>query len=323
MKQLLIVNKSAAYNAKAIASGSNATPFDLSNLASGAIVMFELDATSVLSAGTAPVKDFAIALGRPNNSPAFLIPEVNINTLQVTKAVPVLGNVFSAVFTIPTPTAGKTYTIVLVKKGTVPGERNTWTATETIPTGTTVTAAQLATKLAASLNAAGVKGTGAINIDVTVASAQVTIAGTVIGEQWEVKLGDDLYGTSVTTTVAKDTIGDKKYVQKLAQECAAGKGFTDVYPNGATIYPGYPEAVEDLTPNSTTSGSSTEGYAIYTLRFAVPRVASKTRDEVVSQLVHIAVPVSNSSYSNIDTMLTTASKYLTKAVADTLYKAAT
>lgn len=301
MKQLLIVNSSKALNA------TGATPYDLSGLEAGAITFFELGEATPLAA--APKKNFGIALGRPNNSTPFVIPEVDINTLTVVKSAPKLGKAFSAEFTVPNTISGATYTMVLVKNGTVPHERNTWTATETIPQGKTVTAAKMAELLGTSLgrmaksytvSGTTYAGAGAIDVTVTVASAKITITGVNVGEQWTLKLGDELYGTTVTTTLAEDTVGDKKYIQKLAQECAAGKGFTDVYPDGATIYPGYPETVEDITPNA----GGTAGYAVFTLRFAVGRDASKTRDERVSQLVHIAVPVSATAYSAIETILT-------------------
>lgn len=321
MKQLLIVKKSAAYNAKLDGGGSSATPFDLSNLGEGALVMFELDATSVLAAGTPPAKSFAMALGRPNNSPAFLIPEVDIDSLTVTKALPTQGAKYHGEITIPSPSAGKTYTLMLVKKGTVPHERNTWTATETLPTGSSMTAAQLATKLGNYFKEFA--NSGSFNITVTITSAKIEIDGTVNGEDFVLKAADDLAGTSVTNNAAKKAIGDKAYIQDLASQCAAGKGYNYVDGDGKDIYPGYPEPVEDLTPNSATPGSSTEGYAIFTLRFAVPRASAKTRDEVVNQVVHVAVPVSNSSYSNIAAMFEGASKFLTKAVADDLYEPAT
>ena len=93
MKQLLIINSAKALNAKADAGGSNVTPYDLSNLAEGAITFFELGAGSVLSA--APTKNFAIALGRGTNKPAFVIPEVDIDTLEIVKALPTPGTKFT------------------------------------------------------------------------------------------------------------------------------------------------------------------------------------------------------------------------------------
>lgn len=284
MKQLLIVNSTAAVN------GGATAPTDLSAMVAGGLGIYQLD-TPTAWASAKPITNFAIVLGRGANSPAFVIPEVDVNTLKITKATPSTGGVFTASITIPTITAGSTYTLVLVKNGTVPHERNTWTATETAKTGDT--AATIANRLRNYFKAAA--DTGSIEIAVSGTSAQVTITGLNKGEGWTLKAGDALYGTTITTTAAIPVIGDKSYVEDLASRCAAGKGFTDVYADGDSIYPGYPEAVEDTT------------YNIYTLRFAVGRDAAKTRDERVSQIVHIAVPVGATSASTIDTVLGFAS----------------
>lgn len=284
MKQLLIVNSTAAVN------GGATAPTDLSAMVAGGLGIYQLDIPTAW-ASAKPTTNFAIVLGRGANSPAFVIPEVDVNTLKITKATPSTGGVFTASITIPTITAGSTYTLVLVKNGTVPHERNTWTATETAKTGDT--AATIANRLRNYFKAAA--DTGSIEIAVSGTSAQVTITGLNKGEGWTLKAGDALYGTTITTTAAIPVIGDKAYVEDLASRCAAGKGFTDVYADGDSIYPGYPEAVENTT------------YNIYTLRFAVGRDAAKTRDERVSQIVHIAVPVGATSASTIDTVLGFAS----------------
>lgn len=294
MKQLLIVKKGTTLNA-GISDNKN-----LSSLSAGAIAFLELDGTGVLN--SAPKHNFAIALGRAN-SPAFVIPEVDIDTLHISKSMPSLGTKFTASITIPTVAPGKTYTLVLIKNGTVPHERNTWTATETIAAGDTTTAASdIAAKLRAYF--ASMANSGSLEVVVSGTSATVTITGKNYGEGWTLKAADDLSGTSITATPADPTIGDAAYIQELASKCAAGKGFTDTYRDGDTLYPGYPEAVENLTPNTSgTDGVSTEGYAVFTLRFAVGRASAKTRDERVNQVVHIAVPISGNPYTAINGML--------------------
>lgn len=281
MKQLLLVNSAAALN------GGTSTPQDLTNMVKGGIGFYHLSDTSKWLAA-APTEDFAIVLGRGTNSNPIIIPEVDYDTLSVVKAVPSAGVKFSADITIPTVNPGETYTLVLVKNGTVPHERNTWTATETAQDKDT--AVSIAKKLGDYFKA--MAATGSIDITVTVASAKITITGVVTGEAWTLKAADALYGTTINTTVAEPAIGDKAYIANLASECAAGKGFTDVYPDGATIYPGYPEDVED------------KQYNVYTLRFAVGRKSAKTRDERVSQLVHVAVPVGATAAATLDTMIT-------------------
>lgn len=292
MKQLLIVNSGKALNA------TGATPYDLSGLEAGAITFFELGGSSALSA--APTKNFGIALGRPNNQRAFVIPEVDIKTLSITKALPKLGTAFKRKFTFPTPVVGKDYTVIFVKRVVVPHERNTWTCT--ITAGSTTAA----TEATAMKNLIEAKVGG--NFNVSVSTAAITITCKNIGEQWEIKLADGLTGVSFAGSTdfveAEPTIGDKKYIENLASQCAAGKGFNHTAPEGREFIPGYPEAVEDLTPNTSgANGASTAGYAVYTLRFKVGRDSAKTRDEKVWQLVHIAVPLNNSSFSTIDDIL--------------------
>lgn len=280
MKQLLIVNSTAAYK------GGAATPKDLSSMANGSIGVYELDNPDAwLSA--APTKDFALVLGRGATRLPFIIPEVDYDTVSVVKATPSAGAKFSANITIPTVTAGKIYTLILVKNGTVPHERNTWTATHTAVEGDS--AAIVAEKLGNYFKA--MSSTGELEVNVTVASAKITIEGVNIGEGWTLKAGDNLFGTAVTTTAAEPAIGDKKYITDLASKCAAGKGFTDVYADGETVYPGYPEAVED------------KQYIVYTLRFANGRKSAKTSDERVWQVVHIAVPSDATSTAMIETVL--------------------
>ena len=282
MKQLLIVKSGTQLN------GGATDAKDLSPMPFGAIGFFSLDDYSWLSAK--PTCDFGIALGRGSNSPAFVIPEVDIHTLRVNVAEPDAGTAFHAEITVPTVEEGSTYTIVLVKKAAVPHERNTWTATETVFVGDTTTdAAGIATKLAAYFQR--MADTGSLNVSAVASGSKVTITGLNVGEQFTVKLADDLAGATKTLVEATPAIGDKKYIQHLASECAAGKGFTDTYQNGDSIYPGYPEEVEDLK------------YKVYTLRFAVGRKSAKTRDERVSQLVHIAVPSASGIVTTLDSIV--------------------
>lgn len=283
MKQLLILKAAPAY-------GYNVSnPNDLSTLVSGAIAFFNLEDNTLLEA--APTKNFGIALGRPNNSPAFVIPEVDVNSLSVVKAEYNAGAAFTSTITVPTVAAGNTYTVVLIKKGTVPHERNTWTATETVPFGdTTTTASDVAAKIRKYFEA--VAEAGSLNITVSGSGANIIITGKNKGEDFVLKGADDMLNVAPTSvTVASKPIGDKDYVKDLASQCAAGKGFNYVEGSGQEIYPGYPEAI-DATQ-----------YNIYTLRFKVGRKSAKTRDEKVWQLVHIAVPTNANAADTIDAVL--------------------
>lgn len=282
MKQLLIV--------KSIAGNYDAG--DLSSLVDGELAMFDLvdgSQPDLIQEEQTPLRNFGLALGRPNNSPAIVIPEVDIKTLTTSYVQYDAGHLWTGEITIPDTADGCTYTLILVKKGTVPHERNTWTATETVFDAEKVDAEALAAKLGAYFQR--MVDSGSIDMTVTVTGAKIEFASTNQAEDWELKCGDDLYGTEVTVMHKEDAVGDKAYIENLAKQCAAGKGFTDVYRDGDTIYPGYPEIVgED------------DHFDIMTLRFAVGRAASKTRDERVYQLVHIAFPVSANFKDKYDAM---------------------
>ena len=102
--------------------------------------------TAWLSA--ASTTNFGIALGGGSKKPAFVIPEVDVNTLQVTKSPYAAGTAYAASITIPSGNGGKNYTLVLVKLGTgINGERNKWTQSVHVPVGQTMTAADIAKKL--------------------------------------------------------------------------------------------------------------------------------------------------------------------------------
>lgn len=295
MKQLLIVNSAKALNAKKSSTGAAITPYDLSNLAEGAISFFELGGNAVLAA--AATKNFAIALGRSGDVMPFIIPEININTLSITVTQPSVGQKFKAEITIPTPVEGKNYTLTIVKKGTVVNERFKFSVTDFVPKGSSMTAAALATSLGNQLKNYSTDGT--LDITVVVASAKITVESNNYTDQYELVTGDDLHGTKVTTTPSKPNIGDAEFIRNLAQQCAAGKGFNYLARESRDIYPGYPEAVEEIAQDDI----PTKGYVVFNLRFATNREAGKTMDESVWQYVHIAVPKNNASYSTIATML--------------------
>ena len=295
MKQLLIVN-----SAKALKSG---VADDLTVLDAGQIGFFNLTPdASDSNAGkhtflaAKPTSNFGIALGRGANFPAFVIPEVDVNTLSVTVASPSAGNAFETKFTFSTPVVGKEYGVVIIKKGVVPNERNTWYASIVAKTTTA------ATEAAALVKAIKDKTNDVFAVTASNSGAVVTITGLNIGEGWAVQLVDGLAGTAFTTNYpveAKPNIGDKAYIIDLAQKCTADKGFVYLDQASKDLYPGYPEAVEDIAQ----ADIATKGYTVFNLRFATKREAGKTMDEAVWQYVHIAVPKDNTSYSTIAAIL--------------------
>ena len=274
MKQL-ILGKNKAY-------ANSAKSTDLTSVAEGTIAMFKLSDGSLITGKVD--SDFSIVLGRKTNVTPFVIPEVNFKTLTVEKATNQPAKTFTAKMTIANAVIGKNYTIIVVKKGVVRHERNTWTAT-CMAKSTTVTdvAADLVKQFNASSETSGMTASNT--------GGAITFTASVAGVDFDIVGADELTGVKPTAvTNGIPGILDKAYVVDLASRCAAGKGFNYTAQDASEIYPGYPEAVEDTT------------YTMYTLRFAVPRVAAKQRDEVVYQIVHIVVPSAATVVTTLDTI---------------------
>lgn len=274
MKQL-ILSKNKAY-----ASAAKST--DLTSVAEGTIAMFKLSDGSLITGKVD--SDFSLVLGRKTNVTPIVIPEVNFKTLTVEKATNQPAKTFTAKMTIASAVAGKNYTIIVVKKGVVRHERNTWTATcMANSTAVTDVAADLVKQFNASSETSGITASNSGGV--------ITFTASVAGIDFDIVGADELTGVKPTAvTNGIPGILDKAYVVDLASRCAAGKGFNYTAQDASEIYPGYPETVEDTT------------YTMYTLRFAVPRVAAKQRDEVVYQIVHIVVPSAATVVTTLDTI---------------------
>ncbi len=279
MKQLYICQKKAYATASAKST-------DLTTVPEGTIALFSLADGSLITAK--PTSNFSIVVGRKANKMPLMFPEVDVKTLQVTKAKYEAGTTFAATITVPTPEKGTHYTVVVVKKGTVFNERSNWTFTTL---ATTTTAADVAKQITTQINGNKYQ----LGVTASYSGGAITITGLEEGKDYEVRGADGLMGVAPTdVTNSKKAELDKADIQDLASRCAAGKGFNDTYRDGDTIYPSYPEVVDE------------DQYVLYTLRFAVPRVASKQRDEVVFQLVHIAVPVGSGAIETLDTIFGTS-----------------
>lgn len=278
MKQLLISQK------KAYAT-STAKSTDLTTVPEGTVAIFDLKTGALLTSTAKATGDFSIVVGRGTDKMPLMFPEVNLKTLEVTKATYQAGATFTAKITVPTPEKGTHYTVVVTKKGTVFNERNNWTFTTV---ATTTTAADVAKQITAQINGNKYQ----LGVSASYNGGAITITALEEGKDYEVLGADGLIGVAPTdVTHGKKAELDKADIQDLASRCAAGKGFNDTYADGDSIYPGYPEVVDE------------DQYVLYTLRFAVPRVAAKQRDEVVYQIVHLAVPVDSASIATLDVIL--------------------
>lgn len=282
MRQLFICTSDAVLAA-------TGKPQDLTNVAAGTIGMWENDDDSKWLAA-APATDFSIAYGRPN-SQAVVIP-IDFASARITISTPQAGKMFKAEITIPEPVAGKDYTLQLIKLGTEKHERYSWTVTDNGSHKTT--AATMAKSLGDQLTNMIEAGNEQLDgLKVTVAEAKITIEAKKNYQGWNLIAGDDLVGTEVTITAAVAPTLDAAYVKNLASFCAQNRGFSNVYRDGASIYPGYPMEVEDTT------------YKMYSIQFKYPRKYGRTRDEAPIQELVIVVPVANDTLTDLlDTILT-------------------
>lgn len=276
MRQLFICTSDAVLAA-------TGKPQDLTNVAAGTIGMWQNDNDAEWLAA-APAADFSIAYGRPN-SQAVVIP-IDFASARVTISTHQAGTMFKAELTIPKPVAGKDYTLQLIKLGTEKHERYSWTVTDNGSHKTT--AAAMAKSLGDQFtNMIEVGNEQLDGLKVTVEEAKITIEAKKNYQGWNLIAGDDLVGTEVTITAAVAPTLDAAYVKNLASFCSQNRGFSNVYRDGASIYPGYPMEVED------------KDYKMYSIQFKYPRKYGRTRDEAPIQELAIVVPTDNTTLTGL------------------------
>ena len=260
---------------------------DLTKVPKGAVMLFDLKTGAALTG--APTGNFQLVCGRGANILPYVFPEIDVKSLTIQKSKYQAGSTFEATVTVPTATvAGKCYTVIVVKNGTVFNERNKWSFTAKASSNSD--SSNVAKELRRQINALIQVGNDTLGVKAEGTGAAVKVVGLTEGDDYTLVPADELMGATVT--VAKNglkAINDKAYIADLVQRCVADKGVKYLGEDGAEIYPGYPEDVADGQ------------YILYTLRFAVPRVAAKQRDEVVYQTVHIATAVSTAE-STFDTI---------------------
>lgn len=276
MRQLFICTSDAVLTA-------TGNPQDLTKVDAGTIGMWQNNNDdSWLTA--APSADFSIAYGRPN-SQAVVIP-IDFASAHITVSKHQEGKMFKADITIPKPVAGKDYTLQLIKLGTEKHERYSWTVTDNGSHKTTANAMakSLGDQFTNMIEAGNEQLDG---LKVTVAEAKITIEAKKNYQGWNLITGDDLVGTEVNITAAVAPTLDAAYVKNLASFCAQNRGFSNVYRDGASIYPGYPMEVEDTT------------YKMYSIQFKYPRKYGRTRDEAPIQELAIVVPIGNAKLTGL------------------------
>ena len=285
MKQCLIVKSGTT-----LATGD---AYDLTKLAKGQIGFFGLDDSTYVS-DAALSKDFGIAVGGGENVRAFVVPEVDFNSLSVAKSGPQEGTrksvsiymTYLSVLFDGKPDLALTF--IITRKGRKFNERSNWTFTVINP-DTGGTGKEFCNQINTNLGQYGY-------IAKTGSNGTFNITGP-INEDFSVQLGTcDYYSRNNTNeglirhNKFVPSVNLKADIQELALACAAGKSVNYLAEDGKELYPNFPVEVDS------------DKYVVYTLRFAVGRAAAKQRDEKVTQTVHIAVPSDSAIVTSLDTL---------------------
>lgn len=279
MRQFLL-GKSVAY------------PTALTSLAVGQIAFVALvSGVETLDSNGTKIKDKGyIYLGKSDAKGGKLVVPIYKNNFSYSKMVYAASTQYTGNFTIADVVAGSDYTVVVVKKGVGFNERNKWTATvrakaaDTVDTIASALASQITANVGAGVTAAASAG-------------KVTVTAKEKGVDYELTLGDDLFGTAVTQTHATAAVADAKYITDLAIKAAADAGIEYTYQDaGELIYPDFP-----LNPLAQ-DDSADAGFTVYTIRFAEPR-EMKTVDQSINQIIQIAVPTGTAAIETIDKIL--------------------
>lgn len=265
---------------------------DLTSLAVGQLAFVYLNnGVETIDSNGTKIKDKGyIYLGKSDAKGGKLIVPIYKNNFSYSKMVYAAATQYTGDFTITEAVAGSDYTVVVVKKGVGFNERNKWTATVRAKAADTVEtiAAALASQIKANVGA----GVNASN-----SAGKVTVTAKTKGVDYELTLGDDLFGTDVSQTHAVAAVADAKYITDLAIKAAADAGIEYTYKDASEyLYPDFP-----LNPLAQDDSADTE-FTVYTIRFAEPR-EMKTVDQSINQIVQIAVPTGATAIATIDTIL--------------------
>ena len=267
-------------------------PTALTSLAVGQLAFVALvSGVETLDSDGTKIKDKGyIYLGKSDAKGGKLVVPIYKNNFSYSKMVYAASTQYTGNFTIADVVAGSDYTVVVVKKGVGFNERNKWTATVRAKAADTVDtiAAALASQITANVSA---------GVTAAASAGKVTVTAKEKGVDYELTLGDDLFGTAVTQTHATAAVADAKYITDLAIKAAADAGIEYTYQDaGELIYPDFP-----LNPLAQDDSADT-GFTVYTIRFAEPR-EMKTVDQSINQIVQIAVPTGTAAIATIDKVL--------------------
>ena len=278
-----------------LTKGTYASGNDMSAIAEGAIGFYYNDngVPTLDTDGTHVKKGEAmIVLGRSAaNGGNVVIPFYNKN-FSWNKMTHQASTKFNASITIPAITELGEYTIIICKKGVQFNERNKWTSSYNVKSLN-----DTPDDVAAAIEK-GIKNFAHnLGISSSVSGATISITGLNDAVDFEILGADNLFGLTITQTHATKGYADAAWISDLADKACADAGIEYTYrPEYIYLYENYP--LNPLAQQNTTD----PGYIVYTIRFAEPR-RTKTTDEVVNQIVQIAMPKTAAAATTIETIL--------------------
>ena len=278
-----------------LTKGTYASGNDMSAIAEGAIGFYYNNngAPTLDNDGTHVKKGEAmIVLGRSAaNGGNVVIPFYNKN-FSWNKMIHQASTKFNASIKIPSITELGEYTIIICKKGVQFNERNKWTSSYNVKSLN-----DTPDDVAAAIEK-GIKNFAHnLGISSSVSGDTISITGLNDAVDFEILGADNLFGLTITQTHATKGYADAAWISDLADKACADAGIEYTYrPEYIYLYENYP--LNPLAQQNTTD----PGYIVYTIRFAEPR-RTKTTDEVVNQIVQIAMPKTAAAATDIETVL--------------------
>ena len=278
-----------------LTKGTYASGNDMSAIAEGAIgFYYNNDGVPTLDTDGTHVKkgEAMIVLGRSAaNGGNVVIPFYNKN-FSWNKMTHQASTKFNASIKIPSITELGEYTIIICKKGVQFNERNKWTSSYNVKSLN-----DTPDDVAAAIEK-GIKNFAHnLGISSSVSGATISITGLNDAVDFEILGADNLFGLTITQTHATKGYADAAWISDLADKACADAGIEYTYrPEYIYLYENYP--LNPLAQQNTTD----PGYIVYTIRFAEPR-RTKTTDEVVNQIVQIAMPKTADAATTIETIL--------------------
>ena len=278
-----------------LTKGTYASGDDMSAIAEGAIgFYYNNDGVPTLDTDGTHVKksEAMIVLGRSAaNGGNVVIPFYNKN-FSWNKMTHQASTKFNASIKIPSITELGEYTIIICKKGVQFNERNKWTSSYNVKSLN-----DTPDNVAAAIEK-GIKNFAHnLGISSSVSGDTISITGLNDAVDFEILGADNLFGLTITQTHATKGYADAAWISDLADKACADAGIEYTYrPEYIYLYENYP--LNPLAQQNTTD----PGFIVYTIRFAEPR-RTKTTDEVVNQIVQIAMPKTADAATTIETIL--------------------